>query len=848
MTKNFIKKLVSIALIATLIFTCACNDKNNDSGSLQSLNEVKIWSATSSQKIRQEDVEYANKGPSSLSFYCVKGETESVQLMLTPNKKVNYYTLTAQDLSDKNGNKIIASDFEIYAESYMDILQLSNGSSLYPAGAYPDALIPMGFSINAGENFIEANKNQGIWILVNVNRDTPAGVYSGSFELKMDSVTTYVPVSVTVYDVELPEEATMDTVFLNRRENILMGEHDSTEELMVRYFEQMLEYRITLCDIPVYSGDPEEYAEFIDKYFDNPNLTTYIIPYKTITGRHPTIGNYLGIDMEFFKAHVKALAKRSTAERDLVKDAKLYTYSITDEPEMNGGEYNVVAITEDLRKAKQEIINELLRSDPEFFDGKENLKESILNVGAIITGGVDSLIMRGYVDIYCPMLNLFHTEAQRQNIYDVCEEYDSELWWYGCIAPRNPFCTYHIDDNLLGSRILSWMQADYGIKGNLYYDISAYGKASSYDSNLTVPCNPYEDPLRWDNVAAVNGDGFLVYPGSKYDYFGFIPSIRLMSIRDGMEEYELLIQLEETYKNLSSFYDQEIDGKAILNEMYTRLYTGTIPTTDTDLFDDIRLELLTKAEESNSDNKFLIEKIDVKGEQATISILLSNEYSIKINGSAPQNYQVAGNGMRYLVQLDLSQGTNWIEAEVTNKQNPQDVTIIRRFISGKLKVVNSFEDASLKGISVSENSYYSLNTNADYAIIGNSLYAEVSSVIKNDEAFNQNFYPTLNIMNSGWLFLPDLKTVSTLEFDLLNVGNESYTVTVNLIAGKQMRSAGTFIIGNNGYTHIRLDIAGNTWSKLSEVEGIAIVFENKGSVDAPTVYTFYVDNMYVTYK
>ena len=75
-----------------------------------------------------------------------------------------------------------------------------------------------------------------------------------------------------------------------------------------------------------------------------------------------------------------------------------------------------------------------------------------------------------------------------------------------------------------------------------------------------------------------------------------------MSIRDGMEEYELLIQLEETYKNLSSFYDQEIDGKAILNEMYTRLYTGTIPTTDTDLFDDIRLELLTKAEESNSDN------------------------------------------------------------------------------------------------------------------------------------------------------------------------------------------------------------------------------------------------------
>jgi len=845
------QKWIAHAMGIVLLFgLCACDaNEAKNAGGIKKLSDVRLWSVNSSVKVRQEDIEYADKGPASLSYTCVKGETESVQLMLTPSKEIKSYELKASALTDGKGNSIPADAFEIYAESYLNITLLANSSTLYPAGAYPDALIPMEYSKAAGENTVEKDKNQGLWVLVNVDRETAAGTYSGAFTLTMDSVTTKIPVSVTVYDVVMPEEATMGTIFLNRRANVMMGEHDGTEAMMVRYFEQMLDYRITLCDVPVYSGDATEYAEFIDKYFDNPNLTTYIIPYKSKTSSSDTLGSFPSIDMEFFKAHVKALADKSTAERDLVKDAMLYIYSITDEPEMNGGEYIVCEISKELERAKQEAVNELLRSDPDYFNGRENVKESILNLRNIITGGVDSLVMRGSVNTYCPMLNLFHTEQDRQKIYDVCEQYGSELWWYGCIAPRNPFCTYHIDDNLLGSRLLSWMQADYDIVGNLYYDISSYAMASNYDNNLIVPCNPYKDPYRWDNVQAVNGDGFLVYPGSKYDHFGFLPSIRLMSIRDGMEEYELLEKLETDYAGLSNFYNMTIDSESILEGMYKKLYTGTIPTTDTALFDSMRLELLDKLAEANSESKFLIEKMDVRGENASVSLLLSNAYSLKVNGETMQNMQQVGGGYRYTLQLDLSKGDNWLDIEITNKQNASDVTKVRRYLGGRTKTVNAFEATAYSGITLSDRSSFSVNTDVANSLGGNSLYAELRSIIKEDEAFNQNFYPTLKMKNVDWAIKPQFNELSTLEFDIKNVGEKPFTVTVNLIAGNQMRAVGSFIVGNTGeFTHISLDVAANTWSKLSSVDGIALTFANSGTVELPDVYRFYLDNMFVTYK
>lgn len=845
MTERRILRFAAVLLSLVMAFgVAACGKKETRSEGISDLARLEVWSAASSVKIRREDTGYENKGAAALDFTCVKGETESMQLMLTPKDKILSYDLIPSGLSDGAGHTIEASAFEVYAEWYYDIRLRSNKSALYPAGAYPDALIPLDLSKKAGENTVEANFNQGIWVVVKVARDMPAGVYRGNFTLKADALSVDIPVTVTVYDAVLPEQATMGTIFLNRREHVAIGEHDGSEEIMVRYFDEMLDYRITLCDVPVYTDDPDDYAEFIDERFDNPNLTTYIIPYKTVSATSPRIGAYTTIDAEYFKSRVKALARRSTADRDLVKDAMLYIYSVTDEPELyEGSEEQVVEIHGDVQKMKSDIVTELKREDPDFFADKGDLENSINKIRMIITCSVQSTILKGHVDTYCPTLDRFHTESERRDI-DNARQAGSEIWWYGCIGPRNPYCNYHIDDNILGARLMSWMQADYDVVGNLYYDISQYPLTSTYDNNPYVPCDPYYQPYRWDNSQAVNGDGFLVYPGSKYGYFGFLPSIRLMSIRDGMEEYELLKDIEKNYGELAEYYGRDINAKSLLSGMYSKVYTGTMPTTDAALFDATRLELLGYAAESDSPYKLLIEGIDVVGERASVSILLSSEYSLKINGT-PLGGTPSGGGTRYTAELDLSRGDNYLRLEITNKSDPSDVNVVTRYLGGRTKVLCDFETAP-SGITVSDNSKYEISGGG---VNGNCLYAEIASVITDDEAINQNYYPTLAMSGAGWIFAPDFTALSTLEFDIRNVGSKDFTMTVNLTAGRQSRSIGTFIVSpGEKYTHIRLDITAVGWSKLADADGISLTFNNTGEPGAPDIHKLRLDNMYVTYK
>ncbi len=836
--------IISSLLLSLIITSCNTNNSSNDT-SISSL--VDIYVVSSSEKIRKEDIEYSLNGKKSLNFDAVIGETESLQLMLTAKKQINSFDLVSADLIDENKNILKASDFEIYVEKYLDISLLSNSSALYPSGSYPDALVPMDLSKKANENNILARNNQGIWITLKVNNKAKTGNYSGKFKLMVNDLKEDIDVNVKIRNVSMPQKATAGTIFLNRKANVLIGEHDGTDQIMQRYFEQMLDYRITLGEVPIYNGNEIDYANYIEKNFDNPNLTTYMLPFKVVTKYSNEIGNYPTIDIDFFKKHVKELAIRSTSTKDLVKNAMLYIYSVTDEPEMNGGEYIVREIEKDFIKAKKEIVNELLRTDPDFFNKRGDLKTSILKLRNIITGSCDSEVMQGYVDTYCPMINLFQTEEERNKINDICNKYDAEIWWYTCISPRNPYATYHIDDNLLGARLLSWMQADYGIVGNLYYDVSSYGLYSDYDGNTNIPCNQYDQPYRWDNAQAVNGDGFLVYPGSKYNYYGFIPSIRLMAIRDGLEEFELLKKFENDCEEIATYYDTNIDAKAILNEMYDKLFTGTIPTVDTELFNQTRTELLNNLEEINNETKFFIKSININGNKAKIEMLLSDEYLLEVNQSLLNPISKSGKGSLYCLNMDLSKNNNYLYANILNKKDKQLVSSISKYICGQVVIVDDFEKVD-NGIIVSNNSHYYLNSDSAKSIDGNSLHAIIKSSISDDEAYNQNFKPSITFKKERWNSKIDFKNVDTIEFDILSENEDAFNALLSLKANNQTKQVGSFIVSGKGkFKHIKIDMSSFNWSKLDSVDAIVITLPNSGTIEKPTIYDFYIDNMYVTY-
>lgn len=87
------------------------------------------------------------------------------------------------------------------------------------------------------------------------------------------------------------------------------------------------------------------------------------------------------------------------------------------------------------------------------------------------------------------------------------------------------------------------MQKDYGLAGNLYWETVFWTR---YRDEVREKTDVYEgDPMHFPGD---NGDGYLVYPGDVYGIDGPVGSIRLESIRDGLEEYEMLADLENAMR------------------------------------------------------------------------------------------------------------------------------------------------------------------------------------------------------------------------------------------------------------------------------------------------------------
>jgi len=135
------------------------------------------------------------------------------------------------------------------------------------------------------------------------------------------------------------------------------------------------------------------------------------------------------------------------------------------------------------------------------------------------------------VEIWCPnigdALGLGHLDLEA---LARARKRGEETWWYTMTVPRAPYPTWLLDDSASSVRLYGWQMARWGINGFVYSMVHGWGP------------RPLED-LR--SFAGSNGDGTLLYPGEQADGHGPMPSIRLMLLRDAIEDYELLVTLPE---------------------------------------------------------------------------------------------------------------------------------------------------------------------------------------------------------------------------------------------------------------------------------------------------------------
>jgi len=171
---------------------------------------------------------------SSIALSGARGETVDAQVIVQgPAGGLSNVNLSASALTGPNGVTIPASSFVLYREYYVTVQGSFNaGGNNQPlgAGTYPEPLIPfvdpetgaaLSGSLQAVPATIAANQNQPFWIDLNIPRGAttvPPGTYTGRIAVTSNQGNIAVPVTLTLWNFELPlkpSELTMFTTWVN---------------------------------------------------------------------------------------------------------------------------------------------------------------------------------------------------------------------------------------------------------------------------------------------------------------------------------------------------------------------------------------------------------------------------------------------------------------------------------------------------------------------------------------------------------------------------------------------------------------------------------------------------------
>jgi hypothetical protein len=137
-------------------------------------------------------------------------------------------------------------------------------------------------------------------------------------------------------------------------------------------------------------------------------------------------------------------------------------------------------------------------------------------------------------DIWVPVLGSFDQQLDKIRTH---VNKGGEAWYYTCIFPQGRHLNRFIDYSLLKVRLLHWFNFRHEFTGFLHWG------------------GNYWDPKPFENVQPIINDGTTLLPAGDnaivYPYpekNTILSSIRLETMREGIEDYELLVALAKNDK------------------------------------------------------------------------------------------------------------------------------------------------------------------------------------------------------------------------------------------------------------------------------------------------------------
>ena len=657
-----------------MMFSVACKDDEVETlNTVTSASEVQIWSCLPTLKIlKEKEYDESIKTEPAIDMVVANGEYENSQIIITPEKDVTEYTVTAFDLVHEDGETVFPKDrIDVYKQKYMIIESIFETATGAETGYYPDAILPFDAAVKYKENTIVANENQGITFRFDMtptaNEDyteydwVKAGVYTGKIKLDFKVFEKEIPVRLEILDVRVSQENNLLTI-MGSNGSYQNGELNYSQDMQDAYTQALIDYRLAPSALMRNrKGDAESVQFFADKAYEflrNPKCSNlcFFVKNETVIYTDPDTNEEITLtsfDRALFMADMRAIIKKSV-EKNLNMVDKM-TAQYVDEPVSHNRFNETKAQWFILQECLETIVSEIENTPEEFGlqDNPEGQAEYIESVRSF----VDRFVVTEhyneqyapYVKCWCPNANGYDTPEQRAQYAE-----QKQKWFYHSKAPYPCFNT---EVDAVNLRSIGWIMAEYDVKGLLYWATNIMGRFMK--DNKYAPIDDYYDSnvFRYTNS---NGNGYLFYPGGQYGLDVPVSTLRLEALRDGLEEYELLYALEQTYTDIEARTGEDFNTKASISELGSALYNGTkIYNKNDQTFLDTRSALLQLANCTASPAQMCImdSQEDDYGKN-TYKVYLKGDTVLKSNGEEVTNKKQVADGYIYTVEVMRSQEEN----------------------------------------------------------------------------------------------------------------------------------------------------------------------------------------------
>ena len=820
--KKSLRKILTVCMAAIMCAMTGCSDKTPEPNPSDDVN-VQIKSALNTVKVlRDENVDALDSA--KLSFEAAKGETEGAQIILRADGETTF-DVAVSDLTSESGDTIPQTAVTVYVQRYMKTTFQSTG---FPLGEYPDALIPLSYSKEKGENKLIVGKNQGLWFDLKVPAETKAGTYGGTWTVTVGNKTKDVPVTVTVYDFAMPVSPAIPTTYLIWQDWLIDGELDNTAEKYGDYYDMLLNYNITAYYFPADVGDVDGFITCLRKYYNS--VASYGVPYRKKDEAYgksldfTLLGEYLAAILQASEKDGVNYFEKAYYYFDYAYD-ELFAHSFEQNGDVDLARLRRIVSETNAAEAKIAAMT----TDSELQNSVKGLRHML----TLITGYNGTLSEFKDELIICP---IFNNIASTDNIdmYSALINDGYSITSYGS-ASFWPYGAHLIDDYMITTRDVFWSKYGYGLKGDLYWCVNAYCNFGTQTlSGYKRIENPYETPSR-DNITS--GDGYLVYPGAPYGSEKPFPSLRLTATRDGIDDYTYLSILEEEWNKLADKYGVANDKiHAAIQTLSESMYATGVSKLNFFGLQDVRRTVARLIEMAKSPDGVLLSEFSYDENGINYVLSAANTATLTVNGE-----RVEG--------VSTSQGDG-ITVAVSNADYPESgiLTVAAAGNSAELAVGKAFgttvaldKEDDLQAFHVSEK-YGSTAEfeSAAHGEHGNTVKATLSGHVFDSEVQTLSYRPSVQFD------VANIEKADTISFWVYNDGDE---IAVNVIVRDDdgmLTVADTVTLPAYGWRKITVKnftYVSRKASTLKKINRMGIDCANLVADGEATTHTFYISSV-----